>query len=179
MKKGIKKASPGQKNCIQQQMPLLPGLLPEGLKSCAFSGHRELPENFDGQELEKMIETLVGAGVTTFFFGGAVGFDLLAANCILRFKEKFPEIVLVACIPCDGQEKYYSAEEKEQYVRALAQSGEVVILSGHYYRGCMLRRNDYMAERADALIAFCRKNTGGTAYTVRAFRKRGKPVFFV
>ena len=49
MKKGIKKASPEQENCIQQQMPLLPGLMPEGVKSCAFSGHRELPENFDGR----------------------------------------------------------------------------------------------------------------------------------
>lgn len=175
----MKKLSAEQENYIQQQMPLLPGLMPEGVKSCAFSGHRELPENFDGQELERLLETLAGAGVKTFFFGGAVGFDLVAANYVLRLKEKFPEIVLVACIPCDGQEKYYSAEEREQYVRALAQSDEVVILSDHYYRGCMLRRNDYMAERADALIAFCRKSTGGTAYTVRAFKKRGKSVFFV
>ena len=153
----MKKLSAEQENYIQQQMPLLPGLMPEGVKSCAFSGHRELPKNFDGQELDKLLEMLAGAGV----------------------KEKFPEIVLVACIPCDGQEKYYSAEERERYVRALARSDEIVILSDHYYRGCMLRRNDYMAERADALIAFCRKSTGGTVYTVRAFKKRGKPIFFV
>ena len=43
----------------------------------------------------------------------------------------------------------------------------------------MQRRNAYMAERADALIAYCRKEKGGAAHTLNCFLKKGKPVFNV
>ena len=41
-------------------------------------------------------------------------------------------------------------------------------------------RNKYMAERADMLIAYCKKSTGGAAYTVKCFekvRKNGEIVY--
>ncbi len=162
--------------CVQTEMPVLPGLLPEGMKSCAFSGHRELPAGFDGEGLREKIRALAQAGVRVFYFGGAVGFDLLAAECVLSLKGEFP-LSLVACIPCAEQDKYYKEEDKRRYERVLRESDEKVLLSERYFRGCMHRRNDYMAERADALLAYCRRNTGGTAYTVKRFLRLSKPVF--
>ena len=174
----MKEKGKRKKAGVQEFMPLLTGLSGD-LQSCAFSGHREIPEDLDVRKLKEIIRDLAGRGATTFYFGGARGFDLLAAECVLALKREMPEVTLVACIPCGGQEKYYPEEDKKRYARALEESDEVVILSEKYYRGCMHRRNDYMAENADALIACCRKETGGTAYTVKKFRRKGKPVFGV
>ena len=85
-------------------MPLLTGLCGD-LQSCAFSGHREIPEDLDVRKLKEIIRDLAGRGATTFYFGGARGFDLLAAECVLALKKEMPEVTLVACIPCGGQEK--------------------------------------------------------------------------
>lgn len=78
-----------------------------------------------------------------------------------------------------GREKYFSFEDKKRYVKILASCDEKILLAERYFRGCMQRRNAYMAERADALIAYCRKEKGGAAHTLNCFLKKGKPVFNV
>ncbi len=149
------------------------------LHACAFTGHRELGEEFSARRLKKEIKKIIERGVTTFYNGVAMGFDLLAAELVLELKKKHKEVKLVACVPCYGQEKSYSDEDKKRYVRILKKADEVVTLSDHYYNGCMQKRNRYMVDNADALIAYCNKQTGGTAYTVNYFlkKKEGEVVF--
>lgn len=151
----------------------------EKITSCAFTGHRRLGVDFDPERLKKEIESCVSRGVELFYCGMAAGFDLYAAECVLELKRKFPFLRLAACIPCDGQEKYFSCEDKKRYVTILAACDEKILLADKYFKGCMQRRNAYMAERADALIAYCRKEKGGAAYTLKCFLKKGKPVFNV
>lgn len=45
-----------------------------------------------------------------------------------------------------------------------------------YGRSAPLRRNEEIADYADACIAFWDGESHGTVYTVRLFEKRGKPV---
>ena len=49
---------------------------------------------------------------------------------------------------------------------------EKIYLAKDYYKGCMLTRDRFMADKADVMIAYCKKDTGGTAYTVRYFKKK-------
>ena len=146
----------------------------ENVRVCAFTGHREIDEHFSVEKLNIQIETLIKNGVDTFYNGGAMGFDLIAAKQILAFKEKYPHIKLVICVPYYGQEKYYAQEEKKAYANVCKNADEVVILSEHYYKGCNLARDRYMADRADVLIAYLKKTSGGTAYTVSYFQKKYK-----
>lgn len=148
------------------------------IKSCAFSGHRILGEDFDEKKLENEVRVLAESGTETFYCGMAEGFDLRAAECVLRLKKEYP-LKLIACIPCAGQEKYFKEEEKKKYYEILEQCDLKTVLAESYYKWCMVKRNDYMEERSNALIAYCRKETGGTAYTVRRFLKKKKPVFEV
>ena len=53
------------------------------------------------------------------------------------------------------------------------------ILQEKYEAGCLLARNRYMADRADVLLAYCERESGGTAYTVRYAQKHGVPVEFL
>ena len=141
------------------------------LKTCVFTGHRELPLDFSKKQLKSAIEKLISLGVDTFLCGMAIGFDLLAAETVLTLRKKHPQIKLITCIPCIGQEKYFSKTDQKRYVDAVKKADEQVILADSYYRGCMQARDKYMAERGDVMIAYCIKTEGGAAYTVRCFKK--------
>lgn len=141
-------------------------------KSCAFTGHRQLGEDFSARKLKKEIKKLMEEGVDIFYNGMAMGFDLLAAEQVLALKKKFPSVKLIACVPCYGQEKYFSDEDKKRYAKILKIADETVTLSDHYYNGCMQKRDRYMADRADVMIAYCKKEEGGAAYTVKYFSKK-------
>ena len=141
------------------------------IKSCIFTGHRELGEDFSVRKLRKEIEKLIEKGVDTFYNGMAIGFDLISAETVLKIKKKYPHIKLSLCIPCYGQEKLFSEKDKKRYIKIYKKADEKIILSDSYYKGCMLVRDEYMAERADVMITYCKKEKGGTAYTVRCFKK--------
>lgn len=139
--------------------------------SCVFTGHRELGKDFSSRTLKKEIKKMMEAGVENFYNGMAMGFDMLAAEHVLSLKKKFPNVKLIACVPCYGQEKYFSETDKKRYAAILKKADEVVTLSDHYYSGCMHNRDRYMVDRADIMIAYTRKAEGGAAYTVNYFIK--------
>ena len=140
-------------------------------KKCVFTGHRNLENDFSKPRLKRLIERLIKQGVDTFYNGMAIGFDLCAAECVLSLKKKYPNVKLIACIPCYGQEKYFSEADKKRYVKILKKADEKNTLSDHYYQGCMQVRDKYMVDKSDCMIAYCHKNTGGAAYTVKLFQK--------
>ncbi len=139
-------------------------------KICAFTGHRDLGEDFSFVDLDEAICAQLKKGVRVFLNGVAVGFDLMAAELLLSHLEEYPDIRLIACIPCEEQDKYYSPEDQNRYYQILVLA-EKKVFASRYYRGCMLVRDRYMAKNADVLITYCKKKTGGTAYTVEQFLK--------
>ena len=64
-------------------------------KTVCFTGHRELPAD-DLPEISKHLEdtlaTLIEQGYRYFGAGGALGFDTLAAQVVLRLRERYPRI---------------------------------------------------------------------------------------
>ena len=147
-------------------------LLQNQIKTCAFTGHRKLEEKFYVKALDKKIKALVKRGVEVFYNGMAMGFDLLSAERVLHIKRKFPQVKLIACVPFYGQEKSFSETDKKRYVEIIKKADEVVTLSDTYYQGCLHERNRYMAERGDVLMAYCKEEKGGAAYTVKYFKKK-------
>ncbi len=145
---------------------------------CAFTGHREIP----GEDLEKIknftkktVDLLISRGVTEFICGGAVGYDMLCAEIILEAK-KYAPVRLTVAVPCRGQERYYSYADRERYGNIMENADEKVVLSDHYYNGCMQVRNRYMVNRADFLVSYCTRASGGTYYTKNYAEKCGKYV---
>ncbi|MBQ2740896.1 MAG: DUF1273 family protein [Clostridia bacterium] len=141
-------------------------------KSCAITGHRDLPKNLSREKLKADLRALIQAGVQCFYNGLAVGFDLLTAELLIELRLEFPDLHLCGCIPFHGQDRYYSAEDKRRYYKVLEECDDVVVFCSEYQRGCYFIRNDYMVEKADLLFAYCLSKSGGAAYTVRAFQKK-------
>lgn len=149
------------------------------MQSCAFTGHRTLEKSVTRERVQEEIERLVKGGIHTFYCGLALGFDMLAGEVVLSLKNKYPQIRLIGCVPCEGQDKYYPPKEKARYAVLKERCDEVVVVCESYSKWCFFKRNDYMCEKADTALAYLTKTTGGTAYTVRAFQRAGKPVVFL
>ena len=147
-------------------------------KICIFTGHRGLPEDTAPlrRELLRQITALHADGYTDFLCGGAMGFDLLAAEAALEVRPVLPGMRLLMILPCRGQERAYSQEDKARYRAVLDQADLVRYTAETYYKGCMLVRDRVMAEAADICLCYLTRSTGRTAYTVRQCALRDVPV---
>ena len=150
------------------------------VKSVAFTGHRSVPYAQKGIvrfRLQNAVKKFYNNGYRIFYCGMAVGFDLLAAEVVLSLKEELKDIKLVAAVPFKKQYFKFSREDKKRYFEVLQKVDEVIILSEEYYKGCLLRRNDFMLENSSGLIAFYNgEQKGGTYYTCKRAEERRMPV---
>lgn len=151
------------------------GLYSEKGKSIAFTGHRIIPL-VRQEEIRTQLTTAVALayklGITRFYCGMALGFDLMAAEVVLSLIDKFTDIQLIAVVPFSGQSSRWASSEQERYHRILVKVDKVITLSKDYFRGCLLRRNDYMLSHSCGVIAYYDgKPKGGTFYTVRKAEK--------
>lgn len=74
------------------------GILSEKSKSLAFTGHRTIPVERQNEIRARLVEAVSVAcksGITCFYSGMAMGFDLMAAETILSLKGKYPDIRLI------------------------------------------------------------------------------------
>ena len=148
--------------------------------ACCFTGHRDIPDDlrdFLTRRLSDGITCLQKHGVTQFYTGGALGFDTLAAEAVIKARDAVPGIRLTLVLPCRTQADRWPPAAQERYQRILNAADEVICLSENYYSGCMQFRNRYLIEHSDYCIAYLTRQTGGTAYTVRYAHKKGKTVY--
>lgn len=138
-------------------------------QTVCFTGHRYIEPNeleMVPQRLETVLIDLIEKGYRHFGSGGALGFDLLAAQIVLSLKEKYPQISLILVLPCADQTKFWSSSEIDHFEQIKSQADKVVCLTEKYYPGCMHRRNRHLVDNSGVCIAYLRKQSGGTLYTV-------------
>jgi uncharacterized phage-like protein YoqJ len=140
-------------------------------KAVAFTGHRHINADNIVHLREELIHTICEQyhnGYTTFIVGGAVGFDLISAEIVLKLQQEFIDIQLLCAVPYSGHHLHFRDEEKERYIHIASKATSNIILSPCYYEACFLHRNDYMIEHCSLLIAYYNQSfRSGTGYTVR------------
>ena len=153
------------------------GILSEKSKSLAFTGHRTIPIERQNEIRARLVEAVSLTCITCFYSGMAIGFDLMAAETVLSLKGKYPDIRLIAVVPFRRQSCRWHSMEKERYQNIISRADRVIVLSEHYFHGCLLRRNDFMLEHSCGVIAFYDgKPYGGTFYTCREALKKGMDI---
>ncbi len=145
---------------------------------CCFSGHRIIPKEklpLVEAAVEKAVVELVSQGIVFFGSGGAIGFDTIAAETVLRLKKDHSQIRLVMVLPCppEQQSLKWNDEQKRRYYNILDRADKVRVLSPKYTNGCMLARNRHLVDNSGFLICYLREEHGGTFYTVKYAEKRG------
>lgn len=144
-----------------------------------FTGHRTisavdarvLPERLDA-----LLDALYNRGYRDFISGAARGFDLLAAEAVLRLRMKHLDVHLLMALPCATQSQQWTASESSRYEQILYNADAIKVLSEQYYDGCMLTRNRYLVDHSAMCICYLTHNRGGTIYTVSYAMKNNCPV---
>ena len=144
-------------------------------KALAITGHRVIPKDFNKEKLTKLLITFVNKGFDTFLVGMALGFDTVCFNCLERIKTK-NDIKIIACVPCSSQAYKFTKDQKEEYERMLSVADEKILVSESYSATCMMKRNKYMVDNASCVLAYIKRDFGGTANTVKYAKKIGVPV---
>ena len=116
------------------------------LHTCCFTGHRDIPPEILpalARKLETTVHDLIADGIRYFYAGGALGFDTLAAETVLRLRDQAPQIRLILALPCREQTRGWPA----------------------------MSVNRFMVDHSAVCVAYCTRATGGSAYTLQYARK--------
>ncbi len=154
----------------------------ERTRTCFFTGHRRIPSdkyNSVKEKIREYIEKLICEyDVKNFICGGALGFDTISAETVLKMKETYPHIKLYLYLPCRDQHILWTSEYQKKYTDLLSKADEILyITDGNYTKECMLTRNLKMIEDSFFCIAFCISSRSGTGFTIRNAESAGKKVF--
>lgn len=113
------------------------GILSEKSKSLAFTGHRTIPIERQDEIRARLVEAVSVAyksGITCFYSGMAIGFDLMAAETVLSLKGRYPDIRLIAVVPFRRQNCRWPSIEKERYQNIVSRADRVIVLSEYYFK---------------------------------------------
>ena len=144
--------------------------------TCCFTGHRQIPSEKRAEitgRLEQVIISLYQRGVLYYGAGGALGFDCLAAQTVLRLRESRPGMKLILVLPCLTQTRGWPAADVLEYERIKGLADKVVYTSQEYTNGCMHKRNRHLVDHSSVCVCYLTKDSGGTAYTVNYAEKQG------
>ena len=89
-------------------------------RTACFTGHRTIPFLQKKKIKKRTKQILIEAieqGYRYFGVGGALGFDMLAAQTVLELKGEYPEIKLILVLPCENQTRGWDQAYVEEYER--------------------------------------------------------------
>ena len=152
------------------------------MHSVFFTGHRTIENS--KKIIEKLMATLkklILNGATDFYAGGALGWDMLCEEAVIALRENLaPHIRLHLVLPCPPEEQIarWASFDKEVYRKILEAADTIEVLSEHYTKDCMKKRNSRLAERGDICVCYFDENRrrSGTAQTVRMAERLGREI---
>lgn len=139
---------------------------------CTFAGHREVYQANISEMLDEAISKIINTDDSFRFLVGGMGeFDGMCSSAVRRAKRKYPnkEIRLEIVLP------YLTHELNENKLYYETSFDDVVIpieLAGVHYKSAITKRNRWMVEQSDWLIAFVYRDFGGAYTTLRHAEKK-------
>ena len=149
--------------------------------SVCFTGHRKIlgvHTHILPIRLDRAIQNLIRLDYCNFIAGGAVGFDMIAAEAVLAARELNPRITLFLALPCrDQTARWKNPSDIARYQRLLEEANAVHYIQDTYSSSCMHKRNRWMIDNSAVCVAYLNDAaSGGTAYTVHYARVKDVPV---
>ena len=159
-------------------------------KTCCFTGHRpqSLPWGFNEKDphclqlkgkLQESIERMITEHhVRHFISGMALGVDTWAAEIVLELKQTYP-ITLECAIPCETQAARWTEDDRERWFSIVERCDKETMLQTRYTADCMQKRNRYMIDHSDYVIAVWNGKPCGTGSTVTYAREREREIVVI
>lgn len=148
-------------------------------KNCCVTGHRSIPSDQAEavrQGLAQAVRQAITDGYNAFISGFADGVDLIFAEIVSQTIQENPRIKLIAAIP---YRKRLETLQKREYTKALIeQCAEIYVAAEEYLPSVYVKRNRYMVERSDRVIAvYDGRDSGGTVGTIRLAHQMKKELW--
>jgi uncharacterized phage-like protein YoqJ len=154
--------------------------------TCCFTGHR--PNKLHGYNpasegnskmlwklRDLIIDHIENKQVDTFITGMALGIDMWAARIVLKLKEKYPHIKLVAAVPCANHPAKWNQSSQTEWHHITNKCDTVHYVSVDPYTAwCMQKRNEWMTDNSKYVIAVWDGTKGGTGKCVNYGKKVNK-----
>ena len=151
--------------------------------TCCFTGHRIIPSHeYDAVAARTEIrirDLIVNNDVCFFGVGGAIGYDTMAAKILFRLRQTdFQQIKVILVYPFEGFTSRWNDGQRAEYAaRLLPQYDKTVCVAQRASREAYLERDRHLVDGSAYCIAYCTRNRGGTAYTLRYARQEGLKIF--
>ena len=147
-------------------------------KICCFAGHANIySQDKIKEKLKKEIINLIeNYGVTEFYNGGKGDFDWLCAQCVDKLRKDYPFIksyLILAYMPKEKDKNEY-----DDSALALFDSTLYPSIEKTPRRFAIVKRNQWMINNADFLIAYIDHSWGG-AYKTFEYAKRKKHILVI
>lgn len=148
------------------------------LKTIAFTGRIQAGREEPAGLITAAIIHFYLQGYRIFLSGMNEGFDMLAADEVLKMKIHYPDIRLHCIIPFAGQPDGMGPQDKSRYGSILVAADTIIYLSLGYSEEYFLKQSDYLLENSSQLIAYYDHiPKGGAYYMVKHAAERNIPVF--
>ena len=140
---------------------------------CTFAGHREVYQVNIAEKLDEAISKIIDTDdCFRFLVGGMGDFDGMCSSVVRRAKRKYPDkqISLELVLPYLTQEL---TENKQFYETNYDDVIVPIELAGVHYKSAITKRNRWMVEKSNWLVAFVYRDFGGAYTTLRYAEKKG------
>jgi len=156
-----------------------------------FTGHRYQTLPFGFNELDqrclkmksmlknKIEELIVNNHVECFISGMAIGVDMICAEIVIDLRKKYPHITVECAIPCESQPNKWIDTMKKRYFKVLEECDKKTLLQEKYTFDCMHKRNAYMVDNSDIVIAVWNGSNSGTSHTVNYAKQKRRRIFIL
>ncbi len=132
-----------------------------------FCGHKEISEPDKLQRwLVETVEALIQRGADTFYLGGYGAFDRLAANVVWSKKRLYPSVQSILVLPYLDR-----AVDATDYDSMIYPPLENVPR-----RYAISKRNEWMVDHSDVVVAYVIHEWGGAATTLRYAKRKHKEI---
>ena len=138
-----------------------------------FCGHRQIfgsERDRIKQKVYEETELLIKQGASEFLLGGYGAFDCLSADVVQELKSKYPHIKSILVIP------YIN---KRTYNEDLYDGSEYPPIEKTPRKYAILKRNEYMVNKCDVIIAYVEVDFGGAAKTLEYARRKKKKIILI
>ncbi len=134
----------------------------------AFCGHGDIGSSERvplEDKIRRVVIELIEGGADEFLFGGYGDFDNMCARVVHQLKDEYPHITSVLVIPYPDREYSMLWYDCTEYPPINVPR-----------RFAILKRNEYMVEKADVVVAWVKYDFGGAAKTYAYAERKKKKI---
>ena len=148
------------------------------------TGHR--PDKLYGYDInntkyyklkDKLKQILIENNCTEAISGMALGTDTIFALTAIELKHEGHNIKLHCAIPCQKHDSHWNSYDRKRYAKILEIADKTTLVTDAPYQPhLMQKRNEFMVDNADLIIAVWDGSSGGTANCVKYAKSKNKKI---